>query len=111
MEISAAPKKAPNPTIDEELTDEQIDKLLARASERLQAKKAATSLAKKEEAPRYNLQKLNPGKLVKPYVSTQGDIAIVNATRLVDEKQQKQANGIRKVIDPVAAKKLSEEVC
>jgi hypothetical protein len=96
--------------MDEDLTDEQMEQLLARATARLQQKATPAQSKKTGEKAPYTFPKLNPGALEKPYVTTQGDVATVDATRLLEEKHRKQANGIRKVEDPVASKKLALEV-
>lgn len=95
---------------EDEISDQQIEVLLARASERLKAK-ANVKHTIDDGKTSYTFPKLNAGKLEKPYVSTRGDVASVDASRLLEEKQRKQANGARKVEDPVAAKKEAIEVC
>lgn len=110
MAATTALQKAPPHLTEEELTDEQIEELLARATARLQSN--SSKAASKTDGPqKYTFPKLDPGKLEKPYVSTKGDVATVDAPRLLDEKHRKHATGIRKVEDPVAAKKAAEEVC
>lgn len=93
--------------VQEDLSDEQIEAMLARATERLQQK---GEVAKTGEKSLYTFPKLNAGKLEKPYVSSKADVASVDASRLLDEKDRKQANGIRKVEDPLTAKKAALEV-
>lgn len=101
----------PEPS-EEDVSDEKIQELLARATARLQTKAASKAVVKTGEAQKHTLPTLDPGNLEKPYVSTKGDVAIVDATRLAHTKEtQKAANGIRMVEDPVAVKKLAEEVC
>ncbi|KAK4543120.1 hypothetical protein LTR36_005897 [Oleoguttula mirabilis] len=92
-----------------DLSDEQIEELLARATARLQQKANEVVLASSDEKHTFSFPKLNAGKLDKPYVSTKGDIASLDASRLLEEKQRKQANGIRKVEDPVTTKKTALE--
>ncbi|KAK5112697.1 hypothetical protein LTR85_011208 [Meristemomyces frigidus] len=89
----------------EDLSDEQIEELLARATARLQQSASVREAASNA----FSFPKLNAGKLDKPYVSTKGDIASLDAPRLLEEKQRKQANGIRKVEDPVTAEKMTLE--
>lgn len=96
-------------TVDEELTDEQIEQLLARATARLQEKAKQQQLTK-SSTQTLTFPKLDAGQLEKPYVETKGDVATVDASRLLEEKHRKQANGIRKVEDPVTAKKAAAEV-
>jgi hypothetical protein len=100
--------------MDEELTDEQIEELLARATARMKAKsgqKKTDDVLKLDTTERYNFPKLDPGQLQKSYVSQENGLANVDSSRLVDEQQRKQANGVRKVEDPTTAKKLAMEVC
>lgn len=92
---------------EDDLTDEQIEELLAGATARLEAKSKAVQI---QEPTKYNFPKLNTGKLEKPYISSDGVGAHVDAGRLLEEKHRKQANGTRTVEDPVAAKKLAIEV-
>lgn len=96
--------------VDEELSDEQIDQMLARATARLQRKSDQSAVVKPSDKRSFSFPKLDAGRLDKPYVSTKGEIASVDARRLLEEKQREQANGIRKVEDPVTAKKLALEV-
>ncbi|KAK5134889.1 hypothetical protein LTR08_005979 [Meristemomyces frigidus] len=96
-------------TMDEDLSDEQIEALLAKATARLQQKSAGNEMAQDAERKPFFFPKLNTGDLARPYVSTKGDVAAIDAPRLLADKQRKQANGFRKVEDPVAAKKLALE--
>lgn len=99
---------APTPILpDEDLTDEQIEGLLARATARRQQKSKSTDVSKITNTQSFNFPKLDTGNLDQPYVSTRGDIATVDASRLLEVKSRKQANEIRKVEDPVAAKKAA----
>lgn len=100
----------PTAVLDDELSDEQIEQLLARATARLQEKSKQTQLIQKNESHSYTFPKLDAGALEKPYVTTKGDIATVDSSRLLKEKLRKQAEGIRKVEDPVTSKKALEEV-
>ncbi|SMR56830.1 unnamed protein product [Zymoseptoria tritici ST99CH_3D1] len=101
--------KKPTAVLDDELSDEQIEQLLARATARLQEKSKQTQLIQKNESHSYTFPKLDAGALEKPYVTTKGDIATVDSSRLLKEKLRKQAEGIRKVEDPVTSKKALEE--
>lgn len=98
--------------MEDDATDEQIEELLARATARLKAKRQSTShdVLKLDHGESYTFPKLETGKLEKPYVSHKDGVANVDAARLVAEQQRKQANGVRKVEDPVTAKKLAVEV-
>lgn len=104
-------EKVPGHNVDDDLTDEQMDELLARASARLKEQSKLKDLMKLDEKEAYTFPKLQTGKLEQPYVSNQGDVATVDAKRLVEGKDRKQSNGIRRVEEPVAAKKLAIEVC
>ena len=94
---------------DHELSDEDIEQLLARATARLQQNPEQHLVKKRENT--FTFPKLNTGELEKPYLQTKGDVASVDGKRLLEERHRKQANGIRKVEDPVAAKKVALEVC
>ncbi|KXT13709.1 hypothetical protein AC579_8104 [Pseudocercospora musae] len=96
------------PHSEDDLTDEQIEELLARATARLQEKAKDRQLTKHTVQTR-NLPKLDAGDLEKPYVSTKGSVATIDSSRLLDQKQRKKAEGIRKVEDPVAARKVADE--
>ena len=95
---------------DSELTDEQVEELLAQATIRLQEKAKSQELAKREQKQSYSFPKLDTGALEKPYVTSKGDIATLDQQRLLDGKDHKQHFGIRKVEDPVQAKKAAIEV-
>jgi hypothetical protein len=97
---------------DDDLTDEQIEGLLARATARLKAKNQSSSqdVLKLDGGESYTFPKLETGQLEKPYVSQKDGVASVDASRLVAEQQRKQANGVRKVQDPITAKKMAIEV-
>jgi hypothetical protein len=93
----------------EELTDEQMEEMLAQATTRLREKEESAMF--KTEAPhKYTFPKMNAGELEKPYVVTKGHIAEADKARLIDEKYRKTDSLIRKVEDPVTARKLAEEV-
>ena len=112
MATAKSPRKtAPNLPEEEDLTDEQIGQLLARAAARLKQKSQSKELVQADETLEYTFPKLQTGHLEKPYVTREGDVATPDASRLLEEKQRKQANEIRKVEDPVTAKKAAVEVC
>lgn len=94
---------------DETLTDEQVQQMLARATQRLKGR--STALAKKSDAPQYTFPKLNTGELVKPYLSTSGDVVSADSKRMLEKKERTMANGLRRIEDPVTQKKAAEEVC
>lgn len=111
MAAPTALQKAPQRSLEEEeLTDEQIDELLSRATDRLKAQSSSRTVARKDERRSYTYPKLQTGQLDKPYVSKKGDVASVNASRSRDGEQQTKANGIRIVQNPATIKKLAEEV-
>jgi hypothetical protein len=93
----------------EDLTDEQMEEMLAQATTRLREKEESNMF--KTDAPqKYTFPKMNAGELEKPYVVTKGHIAEADKARLIDEKYRKTDSLIRKVEDPVTARKLAEEV-
>lgn len=94
---------------EEELTDEKIQILLAQAAERLQ-EKASSQLVGEDEAKRYTFPKLSTGELARPCVSTKGDVARVENSVALQEKDRKLSNQIRKVEDPVAVRNRQAEV-
>ena len=96
----------------EELSDAQIDQLLAKATARLQQKSTGNDLLAPsgDRSKPFYFPKLNTGTLDKPYVSTKDDVTTIDAPRLLAQRLRKQANGFRKVEDPVVAKKLAIEV-
>lgn len=96
---------------DEDISDEQIEQLLARATSRLQEKSQDNQLTQSTTQHNFHFPRLDAGQLEKPYVSTKNDIATVDASRLLQEKHRKQANGPRKVEDPVISKITAAEVC
>ena len=111
MATVTAPAKASLKQYEDGMTDEQMDELLARATARLKEKTSPAALAISDEHNRYTFPKLNTGKLDEAYVTSKDDVATVDTSRLLELKQRKQANGIRKVEDPVTAKKFAEDVC
>lgn len=98
----------PHTVQDKELSDEQMEQLLARATDRLQQQRGAVSKTGQQNS--YSFPKLNAGKLEKPYMASKGDVATVDASRLLEEKERKKANGIRSVEDPLMAKQVALEV-
>lgn len=105
MAVATAPAQAH----EGDLTDEQVEQMLARATQRLK-EKDSTELAKKDDSPRYTFPKLQTGTLEKPYVSSSGDVATLDSKRQRELKKSSSSRGIRKVEDPVASKKAAEEV-
>jgi hypothetical protein len=112
MEI--LPTHQPQPLVDEdtdeELSDGQIRELLNEAAVRMRAKAQANGQpASRTEAP-FKLPKLKPGHIADTYEKTDGNITRLDHSKLVDKKQQAQANGIKKIEDPLAMKKQKLEV-
>ena len=110
MAVTAVGEKAPRGVAEDELTDEQIDALLARATARLQEKAKANELLRLDNTQKYIFPRLQTGKLDEPYITSNGAVATADASRLLDAKQRKQADDVRKVQDPIIAKKLAQEV-
>jgi hypothetical protein len=93
----------------EDLTDEQMEEMLAQATTRLREKEES-KIFQTEAPQKYTFPKLNAGDLEKPYVVSKGHIAEADKARLIDEKYRQTGSLIRKVEDPVAVRKLAEEV-
>ncbi|KAG9660425.1 rRNA-processing protein FCF2, partial [Aureobasidium melanogenum] len=95
------------PQHEEELSDEQMQEMLAQAARRRKENASVTLFDKddKDKANQFNFPKLNTGEMVQPYVSNAGDVATVDRSRLLAEQDRKLSNQIRKVEDPVAVKK------
>lgn len=103
------------PQHEEELSDEQMQEMLAQAARRRKENASSVALVDKDDgvvkAGQFNFPKLNTGEMVQPYVSDAGDVATVDRSRLLGEQDRKLSNQIRKVEDPVAVKKKMLEVC
>lgn len=95
---------------DEDLTDEQMEAMLARATARLQQNAKEQQLTSSTGTQSFNFPKLDAGDLDRPYADTKDGITTLDSSRLVDDKQRKQANLARKVEDPLTAKKAAAEV-
>ncbi|THW32235.1 rRNA-processing protein FCF2 [Aureobasidium pullulans] len=97
------------PQHEEELSDEQMQEMLAQAARRRKENASSVALVDKDDgvvkAGQFNFPKLNTGEMVQPYVSDAGDVATVDRSRLLGEQDRKLSNQIRKVEDPVAVKK------
>lgn len=104
--IELVSKMAPS---QEDLTDEQMEEMLAQATTRLREKEEAKMF--QTEAPqKFTFPKMNAGALEKPYVVVKGHVAEADKSRLIDDKHRQSGSLIRKVEDPVTAKKLAAEV-
>jgi len=95
--------------LEEDLSDEQMQVMLARAAERRQ-NNASLKLADSTSSKTFSFPKLNTGEIAKPYVSTTGSVAQVDSSRLLQEKDRVLSNKIRKVEDPVVVQKKKAEV-
>jgi len=93
---------------DEELSEQQIKQLLNEAAERMRAK-AASQPFTAPDAP-FKLPKLRPGHIADTYEKTEGNIARLDHSKLIDKKQLALANGIKKIDDPIAGKRKRQEV-
>lgn len=104
--LEALPKVAPS---HEDLTDEQMEELLAQATSRLKEKEEGKMF--ESEAPQqFTFPKMDAGNLEKPYATTKGHITQADKSRLIDDKARQSEGLIRKVEDPVTAKKIAAEV-
>jgi hypothetical protein len=106
MELLPAHQPLREDDTDEELSDEQIRELLDGAAQRMRAKQPVT----RPDAP-FKLPKLRPGHISDTYEKTEGNITRLDHSKLIDEKQQALANGIKKIEDPIALKRQRKEVC
>lgn len=93
----------------EDLTDEQMEGMLAQATTRLREKEESKMF--QAEAPqKFIFPKMDAGTLEKPHVVTKGHIAEADKSRLIDDKHRQSGSLIRKVEDPVTVQKLAAEV-
>jgi hypothetical protein len=104
--IEVVSKMAPS---QEDLTDEQMEEMLAQATTRLREKEEPKMF--QTEAPqKFTFPKMDAGAIEKPYVVVKGNVAEADKSRLIDDKHRQAGTLIRKVEDPVTAKKLAAEV-
>ncbi|KAI9661995.1 MAG: hypothetical protein M1831_002910 [Alyxoria varia] len=96
----------PDGATDEELTDEQIDQLVEQAQHRLIAQATVPADGKYGGLP---LSKPARSELPRPYVDTEGKVAQLHSEGAPAANGKKSAYGVRKVEDPVVAKKKSQE--
>lgn len=111
MAVTTTLERAEDRDANDELTDQQIEELLTQATARLQAKAVSSAVARPSEQQRYKFPKLETGKLDKPYISTENNVAILDKSVLRSEQMREQSKGIRRVEDPALLKKAVEEVC
>jgi hypothetical protein len=109
MELLPAHQPLFEDDTDEDMTDEQVRELLNEAATRMRAK-AADKPTATPDVP-FKLPRLKPGHLADTYETTDGNITRLDHSKLVDQKQQALANGIKKIDDPLAIKKQKIEVC
>lgn len=106
-EVEKVVAKAAGP--DGDLTDEQMEEMLAQATTRLREKENSKAL-QSSQPQRFVFPKLDAGNLEKPYVVTKGPVAEADKARLLEEKDRPAEGVIRKVEDPVAARQFTAEV-
>lgn len=87
---------------DDDLSPEQIDVLLKRASERANSTRLAVSTLQR---PNGKLPKLNSGNLPTPYVQTVGHIARAEKKALISHEQRSLSEKPKKVVDELLFKK------
>jgi hypothetical protein len=93
---------------EEDLSEEQMDALLEAAEARLRQNDSAP----RSSGTSYKIPKLQSSGSDTPYVTTEGHVARVDRSKMVDAKTQSAANaGVRKVEDPLVVKRRAEEVC
>lgn len=104
----------PSDQYEEHLSDDQMLKMLERAAKRKQETLALTAVRGAGDddsaATKFNFPKLNTGEVARPYVSTDGKVAQMDAARLLQDKDRLLAKGFRKVEDPIVVKKQAAEV-
>jgi hypothetical protein len=93
---------------EEELTDQQVQEMLQDASRRMHEKQAG-GIPTVPDAP-FKLPKMNPGHIADNLLKTQGNVTRLDSEKLIDQKEQALANGIKKIEDPIAVKKQMKEV-
>lgn len=96
------------PTEDEDLTDDQMQAILAQAAARLQQKQIAK--LSEQEQKHYTFPRLETGTIARSYVSHKDGVAQLDPSRRLNEKDRKLSNQIRKVEDPVVVSKRKDEV-
>lgn len=106
MEVAKTEPKAA--VLEGDMTDEQMEELLNQATIRLKEREGLKFQT--GEPTRYTFPKLNAGNLEKVYVTKKGDVAEADKARLLEEKDRQSGHGIRKMEDPIAAKKRATEV-
>ncbi|KZF21206.1 Fcf2-domain-containing protein [Xylona heveae TC161] len=95
----------------DDLSAEQITQLLKDAEQRLRPSTAAVATAGKSIlASLPKIPTLGPNNAPQPYVTSNGEMARVDSSRLLNNDQRKKSEGLRKVEDPAQVKaKLQEK--
>lgn len=112
MAVQPALERAHTDPLDEELNDGQIEELLARATARLQSKAATKPTKPASRATKSSSSKFDTRALDGNHALINGEVSKINTASLTDAKVTKnKADGMRVVQDPVAMKRMAEEVC
>ena len=107
MELSPAHPSLPDDDTDEDLSDEEIRRLLNEAAQRMQAKAASQPAA--TAGATFRLPKLRPGHIADTHESSDGNITRLDESKLVDRSQQTLANGVKKIDDPLHVMKQKKQ--
>lgn len=91
---------------DEELSDAQIQELLAEAERSLRMKQAGPKTGSAFKLPR-----LNEGHIADISLKTEGSVTRLDPSKLVRPEQKVLAEGIKKIEDPVQLQKQKLAVC
>lgn len=93
---------------EDDLSDEQMQELLTQAAQRLQ-QTTALKLSEDTKA-QFKFPKLSTGEIAKSYISSKGEVAHLDSSRLLQEKDRKLSNQVRKVDDPVVLRQKTAKV-
>ena len=77
---------------------------------RLQEKEKFEQQSLLQPKGNFKIPKLDVNSLEKPLISVRGNVASVDASKLLTAKDRKSTTEARKVEDPVASRKLAQEV-
>ncbi|PSS18696.1 hypothetical protein M430DRAFT_102419 [Amorphotheca resinae ATCC 22711] len=89
---------------DEDLSDEQLKQLLKDAEQRLKEAKGSKELQTQNASVPKSIPKVANKQLITPYISTTDNGAHVDPSHLVNPREKKLSNGIRRVQDPLEIK-------
>jgi len=96
---------------EDDLSDTQIHSLLLEAEVRLREREESQRSALiTDRAADFKLPNLSPGEIAQPRIFTDGRIARVDPSAIVNSGERELANQDRKVEDPVVVKKKQAEV-